>query len=70
MKLYEYAILYHQKLSKSQEQDGVKAQHEILVRPNLILARDEKEVLLRAAREIPGDYTDRLDEVEIAIRPF
>ncbi len=35
-----------------------------------VVARDEKEVLMIAAREIPAEYLDKLDRVEIALRPF
>lgn len=70
MKLFEYAILYHGKLTKKQEDEGAQAEHRILQPPTHILARDEREVTLIAARQIPAEYQDRLDRVEIAVRPF
>ncbi len=36
----------------------------------LILATDEKSVLMTAAMNIPTEYKEQLDQVEIVVRPF
>lgn len=70
MTLFQYAILFHEKLSESQIKDGARPKHEIVDGPKAILAKDLSQAQLRVARLIPETYADRLDEVEIAIRPF
>src|SRR3990167_7912074 len=54
-KLFEYAILYHPKVIKP---------------PEFVLAKDDKEVAIRASRAIPDEYLAKLDQVEIVVRPF
>lgn len=69
-KLFEYAVVHHGRVTKAQEEKGERARSLVLVDPKRFLARDEKEALLIAAREIPAEYIDRLDEIEVLIRPF
>jgi hypothetical protein len=69
--LFEYAILHHSKPTKAEEEKGTKAKTSLLIEPKRVIALDENQVLLMAAREIPLEYTDgKLDEVEVVIRPF
>lgn len=63
-KLFEVAILLHEELDDS----SVKS--EILRQPYVVLAENEREVTLRAAREIPEQYMDNLEDVEVVVRPF
>lgn len=69
-KLFEYAIVHHGRVTKAQEEKGERSKSAVLVEPKRFLARDEKEALLVAAREIPIEFIDRLDEIEVLIRPF
>lgn len=70
MKLYEYAVLYHPVATKEQQDRGDKPKSELILDVTRVLAKDEKEAMLLVARAIPEKYTDKLDQVEIAIRPF
>ena len=65
MKIFEFAAIYVPK-------DGLKTADnaKIIVEPTAIIAKDEKQAAILAARAIPEDYVDRLDQVEIAVRPF
>lgn len=65
-KIYEYAVLYHPKGKK----DDLPKPSELIVDVKRVVAADEKSVAIMAAREIPTEYVDRLDQIEIAIRPF
>ena len=66
-RLYEYAVLYH----PEPEEDGVKRlKSELIVGVKQALVRSQQEAMILAAREIPEKYLDKLDEVEIAVRPF
>lgn len=67
MKLFQYAVLYHPK-KNGQEESTEKDR--IIVDLKTILAADEKTAAMLAARDIPEDYTGKLEQVEIALRPF
>lgn len=69
-RIFEYAIIFHPVQTKEQRDAGQKPKSMILTPVTQVLAIDEKEVGLLAARSIPSEYTDKLDQVEIAIRPF
>lgn len=69
-KLFEYAVLYHPKVVKDAQGNETQGPDQILTRPEFVLAKDDKEVAMRAARAIPDSYLDKLDQVEIVVRPF
>ena len=70
MKLYEYAVIYNPVATKDQQDRGDKPKSTLIVDVKRVLAGSDKEAMLLAARDIPSDYTDKLDRVEIALRPF
>ena len=70
MKLYEYAVLYNPLPTKDQNDRGEKPKSELIVDVKRVLSNSEKEAMMLAARDIPADFTDKLDRVEIALRPF
>jgi len=66
VRLFQYVIIFTP--SDKEEKDGVKAK--VLVDVTNALSQDEKSVAILAARQIPEEYLDKLDQVNIAIRPF
>jgi hypothetical protein len=61
-RIFQYAVIYH---------PAKKGEKSVLVvEPRTILATDENVAALKAARSIPEDYADKLDRVEVAVRPF
>ena len=70
MRLYEYVILFHPHQTKEQKDSGETPRSKIVVDVTRMLARDDKEVTLVAARSIPEEYLDKLDRVEVGVRPF
>lgn len=70
MKLYEYAVIYNPLATKEQQERGEKPKSELIVDVKRVLSNSEKEAMMLAARDIPDTYTDKLDRVEIALRPF
>lgn len=70
MKLYEYAVIYNPTPTKDENERGDKPKSKLVVGVTQALANDDKEAMLLAARAIPAEYTDKLDRVEIALRPF
>lgn len=69
-KLYEYAIIRNPKPTRDAQGNDTTPKATILVDITRVLAADDKEVAMRAAREIPADCLDKLDEVEVVVRPF
>lgn len=64
--IFEVAILLHP--TEDESKNGVSSM--LLVRPKHILATNQHEATLLAAREIPDDYLERLDRIDVAVRPF
>ena len=70
-KLFEYAVLFHPKRSKKQEEEEAQGpKSTLLVDVTRILAKDEKVVGMLAVKQIPDSYSEKLDQVEIIVRPF
>lgn len=68
MKLFEYVVWYAPVKDDKKAKETRKAR--ILVDVTRVLAESDKEVMIHAAREIPKDYMDKVNEVQIAVRPF
>lgn len=68
-RLFEYAVLYHPKLTKDEREMDQRPKSELLIAITPVLALDEKEVGMIASRAIPASHADRLEDVEIMIRP-
>lgn len=64
--LFEYAIIWHP--TESQTETGLKSA--LVAGPVCILAATEASANLIAATEIPAEYRNQLDQIQIAIRPF
>jgi hypothetical protein len=66
--LFTYAVLFH----KHEEKEGKQEYKEtvILVEPKTILARNDKEVAFKATREVPEEYANQSENIEILVRPF
>jgi dUTPase len=58
--LFQFAILLH-----PPKQNSV-----LVVLPTTILASNHQTVLIRAAKLIPNEYDDRLDQIEVLIRTY
>lgn len=66
MKIFQYAAVY---LPKTERKDSVE-KAKIIVEPTNVLAKDEKQAAMLAARAIPEEYLSKLDQVDIIVRPF
>lgn len=67
MRIFEFAAIY---LPHERDDGKTPEKARIIVQPTTILAKDEKQAAMLAARALPEDFVDKLDEVEIAVRPF
>jgi hypothetical protein len=69
-KLFEYAVILHPKAKKDASGNDTTEKDSLLVDLTTVLASSDREVSILAARQIPENMTDRLDEIEVVIRPF
>lgn len=68
-KLFQFAVLFHEEW-KVGEDMKTKVETKMIVEPKTILATDEKSATLKIAKELPEEYMDRLENIEILLRPF
>lgn len=68
--LFQYCIIFNPKLSKKDEDEGKTAKAILIKDVTNVLSKDDKEVAILAARQIPEEYLDKLDQVSITVRPF
>lgn len=68
--LFEYAVLFHPNPTKEQVEAGEYPKSQVIVQPTQILAKSQDQVAMLAARALPESYTDKLDDVEVLVRPF
>lgn len=66
MKIFQYAAIYVPKSERKDSADTAK----IIVEPTNVLAKDDKQAAMLAARAIPEEYLSKLDQVDIIVRPF
>lgn len=67
MKLFQYAVILHPKKDKEGNQTE---KDKLIVDLTTVLAADIQSATLLAARAIPEDMVPRLEEIEVAVRPF
>ena len=67
-KLYEFAVLFNPPKTVNGQDNTDKPK--VIVQPQTLLADSDSEAQIKAARAIPEEFIDRLDQVEIALRPF
>ena len=65
-KLFQFALLFHP--NEKELKDGKRS--EVITEVKTIIATDDKTALLLVSRQIPEEYINRLDQVEVVLRPF
>ena len=67
--LYEYAVILNEKRDKDGEETEPA---ELVVEPTTVLARDEGQAQMLAARASPESLTKngKLDRLVVVVRPF
>lgn len=66
MKIFQYAVIYHP-TEKEKEAGG---KDELVVSLQSCLAPDINGATLVAGRAIPESYLSKLEQLEVAVRPF
>lgn len=69
-KLFERAVLYHPRATKEQRESGDTPKSILLMKPEHVLAASEQQVAIQVARQLPEEYLDKLDDIEILVHPF
>ena len=71
MRYFEYVVMYHPP-SENDDDSNASNPDTKMISDGVVrlLAKDERSVGMRAARSIPEEYVDKLDQVEIIIRSF
>lgn len=67
---FEYIVLHHPKATDEQRKTNTEPDSTIIVDKTMVMAGDDRQAGLRAARSIPQEFEEKLDEVEIIVRPF
>ena len=66
LKLFEYAVLWHP--NEDESKDGKKTK--VLEEPKRELAENDKNLMMKIIRNVPAEYGEQLDQLEIIIHPF
>ena len=69
-RLYTYAVLYHPKVVKDAAGNEIQEKSSILAGPTSVIAVTDAEAQITASRSIPDNYLDKLEQVEIVVRPL
>jgi len=65
--LFQYVILWHP-TDKQEKEEGLKSK--VIVELSTILSVSQHSASMAAAMNIPVNYKEQLDQVEVAVRPF
>lgn len=68
LKLFSYAVLFHKKEIKDGKEEYIGA--DVIIEPKTATAKNDKDLLFKIIREVPANYAETPDRVEILIRPF
>lgn len=68
--LFEYVVIYQPRVRKDAMGNETQEPAKLLIPVTHVLCKDDKTAGMLAARAIPEEYLDKLDEVEIIVRPF
>jgi hypothetical protein len=66
LQLFQYAVIHHP--TEKEMKKGAKS--EVIVEPTTILAETEHIASMKVVRKIPKEFDDKLEQLDIAIRPF
>jgi len=66
LQLFEYAVIFHP--TEKEEKKGKKS--EVVIDVKRKLAVTQHVATMQIIKEIPKEYDDKLEQLEIAIRPF
>lgn len=65
-RIFEIALILHP--TEDQAKEGIKS--EFLLKPQFLLCKDMDTANKLAITKIPGNYLHKIDQIEVAVRPF
>lgn len=63
--LFQYAVILHE-----YDKEGNYLDSKIIVEPKIVLAKSEKDLVFKITREIPEEFVENPDNVQILVRNF
>lgn len=63
--LFQYTVLFHK-----HDTDDNYVDSQIIIEPKFALAKSEKDLVFKITREIPEEYAENSDNVQILVRNF
>lgn len=63
--LFQYAVIFHEA-----DKDGDYLDSKVIIEPKFALAKSEKDLVFKITREIPDEYAESADNVQIIVRNF
>jgi hypothetical protein len=69
-RLFTYAVLYHPKVVKDAAGNEIQEKSSILAGPTSAVTTTDAEAQIIASRSIPDNFLDKLEQVEIVVRPL
>jgi hypothetical protein len=67
MPLFEYAVILEEKRN---DKDKIVGAEKLIVPITSIMAKDQGQAQILAARAIPEEHLKDLDRITVAVRPF
>lgn len=71
-RVYQYMVLLHEfdKDDTRAKSDPVYKDSKVIIDLKTVMAKSEKDLVFKITREIPEEYAQEPDNVEIIVRPF
>lgn len=63
--LFQYAVVFHQ-----YDKDGDYLDSKLIIEPKVALSKSEKDLVFKITREIPDEYAEDAQNVQIIVRNF
>lgn len=63
--LFQYAVILHE-----YDKEGNYVDSKLIVEPKIVLAKSEKDLVFKITREIPEEFVENPDNVQILVRNF
>ena len=63
--LFQYAVVFHQ-----YDKDGDYIDSKVIIEPKIALAKSEKDLVFKITREIPEEFAEDAQNVQIIVRNF
>ena len=63
--LFQYSVVFHQF-----DKEGDYVDSKVIIEPKIALSKSEKDLIFKITREIPEEFADDAQNVQIIVRNF